>query len=123
MTSRMRWVPASGANVRPPFLRPATKAAISTPNESRRWDGTEMRTPSPSVARFRRSRISPIWEWSVEESDVRLTSSYPVSLSPVRTDSTMLSAVRSLTGLYIMPAWQNRQPRAQPRRTSTFKRS
>ena len=75
MTLRKRCVPASGANVRPPFLRPATSSAMSTPNESRRCEGTEMRTPLPSHARLMRVRMSAICEWSVDESDVRLTSS------------------------------------------------
>ena len=75
MTSRRRCVPASGANVSPPFFWPATSPAISTPNESRRCEGTEMRTPLPSQAWLSRARTSAIWEWSVEESDVRLTSS------------------------------------------------
>ena len=83
----------------------------------------EMRTPFPAHSRFKRVRISDIWEWSVEESDVSETSSYPVSASPSSTEATMLSAVRSRTGRYIMPAWQKRQPRAHPRRISTFKRS
>ncbi len=30
MMSRMRWLPASGAKVRPPFFSPATAAAMST---------------------------------------------------------------------------------------------
>ena len=32
-------------------------------------------------------------------------------------------AGRSRTGRVIMPAWQNRQPRVQPRNTSTLRRS
>ncbi len=31
------------------------------------------------------------------------------------------SSGRSRTGRVIMPAWQNRQPRVQPRKISTFK--
>ena len=75
MTSRRRCVPASGANVSPPFFCPATSPAMSTPNASRRCEGTEMRMPLPSQERFRRVRISAICEWSVDESEVRLTSS------------------------------------------------
>ncbi len=33
------------------------------------------------------------------------------------------SAGRSRTGRVIMPAWQKRQPRVQPRKTSTLSRS
>ena len=36
MTSRMRWLPASGANVKPPFFSPATCSAMFTPKESKR---------------------------------------------------------------------------------------
>ncbi len=75
MTSRRRCVPASGAKVRPPFLRPATNVAMSTPKESRRCEGMETRTPESAYSAFSRVRISRIWEWSVLESDVRLTSS------------------------------------------------
>ena len=82
-----------------------------------------MRTPLPSHAWFSLIRISAIWEWSVEESDVKLTSSYPVSARPSSTDDTTLSAERSRTGRYIMPAWQKRHPRAHPRSTSTERRS
>ena len=35
----------------------------------------------------------------------------------------MPSMLRSRTGLVIMPAWQNRQPRVQPRKISTLIRS
>ena len=75
MTSRKRCVPASGANVKPPFFWPATRPAISTPKLSRRCEGTEMRTPLPWNCLFKRVRTSAICEWSVEDSDVRLTSS------------------------------------------------
>ena len=75
MTSRRRCVPASGATVRPPFFWPATSSAMSTPHESRRCEGTEMRTPFPSQARLMRVRIEAICEWSVDDNDVRLTSS------------------------------------------------
>ena len=62
MTSRSRWVPASGANVRPPFFWPATSSAISTPKASRRWEGTLTRTPAPAQSAFTRERISAICE-------------------------------------------------------------
>ena len=35
----------------------------------------------------------------------------------------MVSMLRSRTGRVIMPAWQKRQPRVQPRKISTEKRS
>ena len=62
MTSRSRWVPASGAKVRPPFFWPATSSAISTPKASRRWEGTLTRTPAPAQSAFTRVNISAIWE-------------------------------------------------------------
>ena len=48
---------------------------MSTPNASRRCEGTDMRMPLSSQERFSRVRISAICEWSVDESEVRLTSS------------------------------------------------
>ena len=38
---------------------------------------------------------------------------------PPCTMAPMVSMLRSRTGLVIMPAWQNRQPRVQPRKIST----
>ena len=123
MTSRRRWLPASGANVRPPRLDPPTSAAISTPNESRRCDGMDTRTPVPRTSSLSVCRICAHCEWSVVESDVSDTSSCPVSARPSRAAATTCSAGRSRTGRYVMPAWQKRQPRAQPRSTSTARRS
>ena len=37
--------------------------------------------------------------------------------------SSRKSRLRSLTGRYNCPAWQNRQPRMQPRKSSTFTRA
>jgi hypothetical protein len=37
----------------------------------------------------------------------------PCTIAPI------VSRLRSRTGLVIMPAWQNRQPRVQPRKIST----
>ena len=54
---------------------------------------------------------------------VSATSSYPVRRSPSDTIVRTWSAGRSRTGRVIMPAWQKRQPRVQPRNTSTFSRS
>ncbi len=42
---------------------------------------------------------------------------------PFSTMSPMVSIERSRTGRVIMPAWQKRQPRVQPRKISTLKRS
>ena len=60
---------------------------------------------------------------SAVESEVRVTSSYPVRRRPSATIVLTWSAGRSRTGRVIMPAWQNRQPRVQPRNTSTLSRS
>ncbi len=61
-TSRMRCVPASGANVSPLFLPPAeTSRAISTPNASTRSEGSDTETPVPSSLRWRRRKTSSSW--------------------------------------------------------------
>ena len=61
--------------------------------------------------------------WSVEESETSETSSSPVACSPRSTSSTICWAGFSRTGRLIMPAWQKRQPRVQPRMISTESRS
>ncbi len=60
---------------------------------------------------------------SAVDSEVRLTSSYPVRRNPSATIVRTCSAGRSRTGRVIIPAWQNRHPRVQPRNTSTLRRS
>ena len=67
--------------------------------------------------------MSAISEWSALDSDSRPTSSYPVFCSPFSTMAAMLVMLRSRTGRVIMPAWQKRQPRVQPRKISTPMRS
>ena len=42
---------------------------------------------------------------------------------PFSTIAPIVSMDRSRTGRVIMPAWQNRQPRVQPRKISTLNRS
>ena len=42
---------------------------------------------------------------------------------PFSTMSAIVVIERSRTGRVIMPAWQNRQPRVQPRKISTLNRS
>ena len=42
---------------------------------------------------------------------------------PFSTIAPIVSIERSRTGRVIMPAWQNRQPRVQPRKISTENRS
>ncbi len=67
--------------------------------------------------------MSPISEWSALDSDSSPTSSKPVAARPAATMSPMPVMLRSRTGRVIMPAWQNRQPRVQPRKISTDMRS
>ena len=63
--------------------------------------------------------MSPISEWSALDSDSRPTSEKPENASPSRTISPMVVIDRSRTGRVIIPAWQKRQPRVQPRKIST----
>ena len=79
--------------------------------------------PLPASSSFMPTRISSHWEWSVVESDVSEISLWPLARSPSTPHETTCSAGRSRTGRYVMPAWQNRQPRAQPRSTSSESRS
>src|ERR1700712_1421024 len=67
--------------------------------------------------------MSAISVWSAEDSDSRPTSSKPVALRPASTISPMVVMLRSRTGRVIMPAWQKRHPRVQPRKISTDMRS
>lgn len=67
--------------------------------------------------------MSPISLWSAEERESRPTSSKPVAFRPFSTMSPMPVMERSRTGRVIMPAWQKRQPRVQPRKISTDIRS
>ena len=67
--------------------------------------------------------ISAISEWSAELSDSSPTSSNPLARTAASTISPMPRSDRSRTGRVIIPAWQNRQPRVQPRKISTLARS
>jgi hypothetical protein len=66
---------------------------------------------------------SPISLWSALDSESSPTSSKPDIRMPFSTIAPMVSIERSRTGRVIMPAWQNRQPRVQPRKISTENRS
>ena len=66
---------------------------------------------------------SPISVWSALESESRPTSSKPVLRMPFSTIAPIVSMLRSRTGRVIIPAWQKRQPRVQPRKISTLNRS
>ncbi len=123
MMSRMRWVPASGASVMLPFFCAAIRRATSTGTLSGRVEGSEICTRvghSSSASAF---TCSTIWVWSVVESEISEISSMPVAWSPLSTSSTICWAGFSRTGRLIIPAWQKRQPRVQPRMISTESRS
>jgi hypothetical protein len=57
------------------------------------------------------------------DSESSPTSSNPDLRMPFSTMSPMVLMDRSRTGRVIMPAWQKRQPRVQPRKISTDIRS
>ena len=61
--------------------------------------------------------------WSALESESRPTSSKPDLRMPFSTIAPIVSIDRSRTGRVIIPAWQKRQPRVQPRKISTENRS
>ena len=63
--------------------------------------------------------MSAISEWSALERLSRPTSFSPDAATPWRTISATVVIDRSRTGRVIMPAWQKRQPRVQPRKIST----
>ena len=120
----MRHVPASGANVRP--VRRTFWISVATPtvNASTRNDGSDRLTqPVPSWLLTRSATRPSTPEKSALDSDVSATSSYPVRRRPSRTIVRTCSSGRSRTGRVIIPAWQKRQPRVQPRKISTLRRS
>src|SRR6202451_1140368 len=67
--------------------------------------------------------ISLISLWSALDSESSPTSEKPVDLRPAETIFPTVVIERSRTGRVIIPAWQNRQPRVQPRKISTLNRS
>ncbi len=67
--------------------------------------------------------ISAISEWSADDSDSSPTSSNPDARTAASTISPIPRSDRSRTGRVIIPAWQKRQPRVQPRKISTLARS
>ncbi len=120
----MRQVPPSGAKVKPVRRTFWICAAVPTVKASTRSEGRLTETRPPFSGSSTMSRTVPsIPEKSAVESEVSATSSWPVHSSPLRTMSRTCSAGRSRTGRVIMPAWQKRQPRVQPRKTSTLRRS
>ena len=124
ITLRIRSVPPSGANVRPdrrPFR--LSSSANVTLNASTRVDGSDRPVLVPSYRSARPVAISLISLWSALDSDSRPTSEKPLALRPASTMSPIVVIERSRTGRVIIPAWQNRQPRVQPRKISTLNRS
>src|SRR5271157_5009667 len=67
--------------------------------------------------------ISLISLWSALDSESSPTSEKPVDWRPAVTIFPTVVIDRSRTGRVIIPAWQNRQPRVQPRKISTLYRS
>ena len=92
-------------------------------NASTRVDGSDSETLVPSYCSARPEHMSPISEWSALDSESRPTSWKPENSSPSLTIWPTVVIDRSRTGRVIMPAWQNRQPRVQPRKISTAYRS
>ena len=90
---------------------------------STRVEGSDSDTRESAYRSANCLASGPISEWSAEDSDSRPTSSKPVASRPASTISPMPCSERSRTGRVIMPAWQNRQPRVQPRKISTDIRS
>ena len=86
---------------------------------STRVEGSDSETLVPSYRSARPLATSPISVWSALDSDSSPTSSKPDFRMPFSTMSPIVVIDRSRTGRVIMPAWQNRQPRVQPRKIST----
>ena len=61
--------------------------------------------------------------WSALDSESSPTSLNPLAATPSATIEPIVPMDRSRTGRVIIPAWQNRQPRVQPRKISTLYRS
>ena len=124
ITWRIRSLPPSGANVSPE-RRPLRDSSLarSMLNASTRVLGRLSETWSPSYRSARPLASSAISEWSALLSESIPTSSKPVRRRPLSIISPRVAVERSRTGRVIIPAWQNRQPRVQPRKISTLIRS
>ena len=117
-------MPPSGANVRPE-RRPLRENSLarSMLNASTRVEGSDRRpcrprSGRPAAWRSRRSRSGR--RWTATAGRPLRNRSRP---APARPSRRCRSMERSRTGRVIMPAWQNRQPRVQPRKISTLIRS
>jgi hypothetical protein len=88
-------------------------------NASTRVLGNDSETLVPAYCSASPEHMSPISEWSALDSESSPTSVNPEYSSPCLTIWPTVVMLRSRTGRVIMPAWQNRQPRVQPRKIST----
>ena len=86
-------------------------------------DGSESPVLVPAYRSASPVAISLISLWSALDKDSSPTSPKPLSARPLSTISPIVVTDRSRTGRVIIPAWQNRHPRVQPRKISTLNRS
>src|ERR1035438_7216967 len=109
----MQSLPAALAKSR---LRPASSYAVEIGKyvSGASAIAIEMVLPSAPGYSFRFSSVNR---------DSSPTSSKPLAATPWATIAPIVVMDRSRTGLVIIPAWQNRQPRVQPRKISTLYRS
>ena len=82
ITSRNRWLPASGAKVKPDFRTRLTASASPTLKASARNDGRLTLTPLSTIARLILSVSSSEREWSAVDRDRSDTSCQPECLIP-----------------------------------------
>ena len=116
-------MPASGASVIEPCFWAAMRRATSVGTLSGRVEGSDSWTRVGHSSSASAATWSTIWVWSVVDSEISDTSSRPVAARPRSTSSTTCCPGFSRTGRLIIPAWQKRQPRVQPRMISTDSRS
>ena len=125
ITRRIRSEPPSGANVSP----------VRRPLRDSSWASVDVEGVDPGRGQ-REGDVGPLvllgqpgahvadlGVVGADDSDSSPTSEKPENSSPSRTIWPTVVIDRSRTGRVIMPAWQNRQPRVQPRKISTAYRS
>jgi len=122
MASRRRWLPASGARVAPVRRMPAIRAMMESSTEPTRSEGSASATccAAQLSAALANSVLSA--EKSPALSARKESSSKPVSARHASTSFSSTGKERSRTGRQVMPAWQKRQPRVQPRAISRARR-
>ena len=104
-------------------LRDSSSASVTLNASTRVRRQGQGHVACPRTGRRGPAQMSPISLWSALDSESRPTSSKPENSSPSFTIWPIVVIDRSRTGRVIMPAWQNRQPRVQPRKISTAYRS